>query len=477
MKKRIGFLLLLLLLVLMGLLFLPRSLRDGEDAAESEGGILSEREIGEIEEIAIQNRYDGFSVRQEEGGFVLADLPAEQVNAEYLFMLLDESARVEYLALVSEEGKNLAPYGLDAPDAEVTVRYTDGSALSLIFGAEEPVSRGRYFMASGAGAIYLMDRSRVMRFIQPLKRFINFEIVPARGFPSPLAAIQSLRLSGEAFPRPVVISAVDAGNEEDMRIASSFGAAGHLVRSPVLHEIDQKECIEVFSSLTGLLNIEALDYNVSDEGLAAYGFDRPYVIAEFEYKQNAETAPVRIVLKAARYRGGYILVRDDQRVVHRVENKAFISTSYEKLVMRWFLTPFITDIESIRIERWRDAGPETHTIKLSGENNRSLAASLDGRPVDIDLFRKFYRLLISASNDGALLEQPAQEGEPLLALAFSYRDPQKKDDTMIFSRGSLRRLNVTVNGVTEFAALERYYTVTASALEALAEGRDFSTDW
>ncbi|MDR2434643.1 MAG: hypothetical protein LBD47_08755 [Treponema sp.] len=65
----------------------------------------------------------------------------------------------------------------------VTVRYTDGSALSLIFGAEEPVSRGRCFMASCANAIYLMDRSRVMRFIQPLKRFINFEVVPARGFP------------------------------------------------------------------------------------------------------------------------------------------------------------------------------------------------------------------------------------------------------------------------------------------------------
>jgi hypothetical protein len=38
-------------------------------------------------------------------------------------------------------------------------------------------------------------------------------------------------------------------------------------------------------------------------------------------------------------------------------------------------------------------------------------------------------------------------------------------------------LNVTVNGVTEFAMLERYLGVTSAALEALAEGKDFSTDW
>jgi hypothetical protein len=182
-----------------------------------------------------------------------------------------------------------------------------------------------------------------------------------------------------------------------------------------------------------------------------------------------------------RRRDEYLLVRDDQQVVHRIENKAFISTSYEKLVSRWFLTPFITDLESIRIELGPDAGQRAgqtnFVIRLSGEDNRSLKASLNGRPLDIGLFRKFYRLLISASNDGVLLERPVREGPPLLTATFAYRDRNKKDDAMIFSRGSLRRLNVAVNGVTEFSVLERYLGVSAAALEALAEGGDFSTDW
>ncbi|MDR2402560.1 MAG: DUF4340 domain-containing protein [Spirochaetaceae bacterium] len=462
----------LLLLVLGSFLFFSRP---GKEEPAAAGGLLAAFGIGDVEEIQIKNRHDAFSLWQEEGGFILADLPMEEVNTEYLFLLLDESSRVEYLTLVSdgeEEGERTL-YGFDDPEATVTIRYTDGSVLSLIFGAEEAVSRGRYVISGSGNQIYLMDRSRAVRFLQPLKNFINYEIVPSRAYPSPLEAIQYLRLSGKAFPRPIVISGVEEHSEEDMRIASSFGAASHLIRSPVLHEIDQKECIEVFSSLTGLLNIEVFDYNVSDEELATLGFDSPWVMAEYDYRRSKEEEALRIILRVVQHRDGYLLTRDEQRVVHRIENKAFIGTSYEKLALRWFLTPFITDLESIRI----DLGQDTRIIRLSGKDNPSLKAVLDGKPLDIDLFRKFYRLLISASNDGVLLEQPLQEEPPLLGLTFVYRDGKKKDDTMVFTPGSLRRLNVTVNGVTEFSMLERYLRVTAAALEALAEGRDFSTDW
>jgi hypothetical protein len=468
--KRRWILLFLLPLVLIALIFLLRFPRN-EGPVKAEGGLLAAFTLNDIGEIRIKNRYDRFSVWQEEGGFILADLPPDQVNAEYLLLLLDESSRVEYTALAAEGPGG--PYGLDEPEAEADILYSDGSALSLVFGAEEPVSRGRYFMVKGGKGIYLMDRSRAVRFLMPLKNFINYEIVPPRAFPSPLSAIKNLRLSGGAFPRPIVITEVREDSEEDMRDAASFGAASHLIRSPALHEIDQKECIEVFSSLTGLLNIEVFGYNLGDEEIAACGFDRPWVVAEYDYRRGEGEEPLHIVLRVARYQGGFLLIRDDQRVAHRIENKAFISTGYEKLAMRWFLTPLVTDLQSIRIE----LGQEASMIRLSGEDNRSLEAALDGRPLDIDRFRKFYRLLISASNDGVLLEGPAPEGPPLLTLTFSYRDRKKRDDVMSFSRGSLRRLRVTVNGVTEFSILERYLGVTAAALEALREDGDFSTDW
>jgi hypothetical protein len=64
-----------------------------------------------------------------------------------------------------------------------------------------------------------------------------------------------------------------------------------------------------------------------------------------------------------------------------------------------------------------------------------------------------------------------------LGVAFAYRDRKKKDDALIFSRGSLWRLNVKVNGLIEFTVLERYLGVTVATIKAPAEGRDFSVEW
>ena len=462
--------------VLLALVFFL--LTRAQDKPASGPQLLSDRKIDEIEEIRISNQFDTYSVYQEEGGFAIADLPMDLVYTDYLLMLLDEAARVEYIELVSIIEKpvsslKLASYGLDLSLGSVLIRYTSGDSLTLLFGAVERISGGQYFMVEGGDTVYLMDHSRVVRFLQPLKRFINFEIVPVRTVSSPLSTIKSLTLSGRAFPRPVIIKEIRADNEEEMRDAIGFGAVTHLIRSPHLHKIDQREAIDVFGSLSGLLNIEVLDYNCSDAALADYGLDDPLVKAEFLFKRGDAFEPIDIVLRAALYQGSYVLVRDDQRVVHRMEKKAFFVTSYEKLVSRWFLTPFITDVQSIAI----NSGGRDYRFKLSGEDNRSLEADLDGAKLDMVLFRKFYTLLVSASSDGLLLDDTAPSGPPLLSVTFHYRDSLKAPDSMIFSPGSLRRLYVSVNGITEFACLERYARTLETAISAPIRGEDFRSEW
>jgi hypothetical protein len=463
-------------LILLGLVLFLFSQRKNEPPAEPR--LLADRKINEIEEIRISNQFDIYSVYQEAGGFAIADLPMDLVYAEYLLMLLDEAARVEYIELVSQIEKPVTPsalaaYGLDRPLAAALVSYSSGESLALLFGGVERISGGQYFMVEAEDKVYLMDHSRVVRFLQPLKRFINLEIVPVRTVSSPLSTIKNLTLSGKAFPQPVVINEIRADDEDEIREALGFGSTTHVIRSPHLHKIDQKEAIDVFGSLSGLLNIEVLDYNCDDEALARYGLDDPMVKAEYVFKRGGNFEPVDIVLRAALYQGSYVLMRDEQRVVHRVEKKPFIATSYEKLVSRWFLTPFITDLRSILIS----SGGKDYRIEISGEDNQSLEAALNGTKLDIALFRKFYILLVSASSDGLFLNDTAPSGSPVLGVTFHYRDSLKKPDTMIFSPGSLRRLNVSVNGVTEFACLERYAQTLDTALSALARGEDFKSEW
>jgi hypothetical protein len=473
--------------LLIGLFFsLPRLLDGpGSGGPVPESLSLSDRDFHEVQEIHIKNQYDDYYARWQDGAFVLADLPAAQLNDEYVQMLLDESSRVEYLSLVSAGETNPGQYGLADPQAEVDIRYSDGETLSFSVGAEEKISAGRYLRVKDRDDILIMDNSRAIRFIMPLTGYINYVIVPFTAFQSPLSSVKQVTLSGKAFPRPVVIEAVDAENKAAMRDAASFGVATHLIRSPVLHEIDQKECIEVFASLTGLLNKDVLAYNCTGEELAAFGFNDPWVKAEFDFQLDKDAAVEHIVLRAARYEDGYILVRDDQSVVHRIENEAFIETKYEKLAMRWFLTPFITDLRSLELsldtvegERAKPYhGAGEYLFEFSGDSNSTLGVSLNGKALNIALFRKFYSLLISAANDGVLLEQPARKTTRLMGLRFMYKDEQKPPDVMNLYEGELRRINVEVNGITEFAMLRRYIDVVSRGLAALIQGNDFAVDW
>ena len=476
--KRFIVVLSLLSLVLIALVLFLINVKQNKPAKGPQ--ILCDRQISEIAEIHITNQYDNYSVYHEGGGFRIASLPMDLVNPDYLLMLLDETAKVEYLQLVCRLDKSpaksistLAAYGLAQPIGTIIIRYTSGESLTLLFGNEESISRGQYFMTEGGDAVYLMDHSRVVRFLQPLKRFFNLEIVPVRSVPSPLSTIKNLTLSGRAFDKPIVISEVNANDQEDAREAISFGATTHMIKSPHLHKIDETEAIDVFGSLSGLLNIDVLDYNCSDAKLAEYGFNDPLVKAEYDYTKDKVSDPVKIVLKATMYQGNYIVVRDDERVVHRIEKKPFLDTSYEKLVSRWFLTPFITDVQSIDIR----LNGNDHHLELLGKDNRSLEATLDSKKLDTDQFRKFYTLLVSASRDELLPKGTVPTSPAILTVTFNYRDPLKKPDTVSFSPGGLRRLYVTVNGLTEFSCLARYAQVTDAALTALAKGEDFTTDW
>jgi hypothetical protein len=156
-------------LVLAGLLLLWFSAAGPSGTGDSVF-LLSDRSIDQILRLRIKNRYDDYTVWQEGGGFVVEDLPMEQVNPEYVRMLLEESARVEYGALVPGGADGPALYGLDKPEAEITIDYTDGERLTLLPGNEETVSSGRYFMAAGTENVLLMKNNRARRSPTPRVR-------------------------------------------------------------------------------------------------------------------------------------------------------------------------------------------------------------------------------------------------------------------------------------------------------------------
>lgn len=462
---------LIVLLMLAGtalLLTMPKK-------SEEQNGIklLSSRSINEVARVDIKTEKDNYSVLQEGGGFSLGDIPAEVVNVEYLRMLLEEISRIEYITIVEEKSDSLEKYGLDKPESQVSAAYTDGQTLELWIGAKEPISDGRYVLNLKTGAVYLLDNSRTIRFTMPIEKYIDFIIIPPNETPSVLDAIKNASFKGKKLPKPIEIKAVTNNDKELLRKAVSYGAVTHMIVSPVLHEMDQGEAIKLFESLAGMISDGVEAFNATPQQLSLFGFDEPDIEAKFDFQPN-KNAPLRQYgIKVCNYKGQMLLTRNDEGVVYRISDEYFTGLSYEKLVSRWFLSPLIIDVAKIKLE----LNGEAYTFDLKGEKNDELEVTCNGSLLDTGLFRKYYNLLVSASNDGRLIENPALAGSPLMKLKFIYKDKEKPGDEIVIWQGDLRRVYVSVNGIAEFAMRDKYLACITEALGKLLNNQVFDTDW
>lgn len=215
-------------------------------------------------------------------------------------------------------------------------------------------------------------------------------------------------------------------------------------------------------------------YNCTEEALASYGFAEPWLQIDFDYK-NGKDAPVEpYILRVAKTDEGYIATVNDEGIVYRILDLSFLHVTYEDLVLRWFLSPFLTDVSALELTG--DFGAVR--FNLAGESGKDMTVTRDGAAVDSEMFRKFYNLVVSAAADGPVSAEALPPGGAAdLTIRYVYRDGRKADDVLELFRAPQRRLLVSVNGAREFTMRENYLTVVTEALTALNAGEHFTTEW
>lgn len=447
-----------------------------EPEVNSTGNLLADKNWQEVREVSVANEAGTYTVKKENSGYMVHDIPADAVNMDYVAMLLDESSQIAYEEVVEDGTGDLKTYGLDTPVSAVDITYEDDSSLQLFLGIEEPVSKGRYAMLAGGDKVVLLKGSRCVRFLMPVEKYINYIIIDPNESTDILRSLGDVTFGGSQLPEPVVLKEVTADSDEELlRQALSFGAVTHIITEPVVHEADPTGLTTMADSLMGLLSEGIVAYNATEEMLEEYGFYDPLLTVEFDYHNQEETGPEHILLKMSQMEDGTkIVTRNDEGIIYRIADVAFTEVTYDSLVLRWFLTPLLADVKILEIE----ADGQLYRIETSGLKPKELAAVMDGQDLDPELYRKFYNLVVSAAADGAILEEsPELTKEPLMEIRFIYEDGLKPTDTLKLYEGPLRKNYVEVNGVCEYTIREKYAACVKDALMALPKGSNFSQDW
>ena len=474
-KKLIIVAVIIIAVLVTALLLLMKELKPTEESkGESNVFYLLEHDMMDVSYVAVNNESGFYDVTQKDGGFMVYDIPADLLNTDYLQLLLDECSMIAVSETVSENPKDLSIYGLDHPNATVDVDYTDGTSTKILVGNEEALSDGVYAQLAGDNAVYLMPRANTIRYTMPIENYIQYQITPTRRMPSALSVVRDVSFSGSMLPEPIVIQWVDEHNKQDMRDAASFGVSTHLVRSPGLHELDQTTGAEVFQSMLGIVSEGIVDYNCDDATIASFGFDNPYLQADFTIQNGKDADIEEFHIKVVkRDDESLIMTCNENRVIYKILDVAFTKIAYEDFVMRWFLTPFITDLEEMKVTT-----PDSKMgFQFTGNSNKELAVYLDGQAVDIELFRSYYRLITSACNDGGPKTKVTPKGEPLFTVEFDYKDQLKPNDIMKIYKDDARTVIVNVNGKTEFTMKSTYIDRVLQGSNNIKAGTPIEENW
>jgi hypothetical protein len=443
-----------------------------EESASSEVSFKAVEPV-DVFQVVISNEHGTFDIAFTGEGYQVDDIPAELVDVEELIDLLTYAGKVYALRTAATEPQDLARYGLADPNARVEIIYLDESRLTLTIGNVEPVSKQTYVRVGDDPAVYLMKSERMNGFQLPKKAYVEDQVTPKLALSSPLSAVLDATFRGGQLEEPVTVEAVVPEDPETVRTAMSFGTATHIVRGNGTYELDQTYGVEMLGALLGITAHDIVGYELTQEEIHEFGFDQPTMQVAFDLQNGVDAEVERYNLAVLRKGDAYYMTRNDNGVIYAVQKPAFLDLDYDKLPVRWFLSPLLIDVQAIDLT----TGGQAYEFVITGGAQDEIAVTCNGKPLDIERFRDLFRLLASAAHDGRLLDNVELEGGPLLRLTYDYVDGLKEPDVMALYPGEARRVYVSVNGVTELAMQETYLDRVQEALDILWTEQPIKTDW
>lgn len=469
-----------------------------------------------VRKVEIRNTVDAFTIENgfanaieeknnaENAEYSIPGLAVDSLNQSMLKSILTAAGNLPAKKLVAESGADLALYGLNDPEITLTATYETGSA-TLQVGDEAPGGEGVY-VALGE-KVYLIDTTRVTNLRGSRLSFVNKTITPGT---AESAQFETVTLSGAKYPEPIAIR-----KTEDSESAKMAGLSSYIITAPIQVEADSERGITPLASVFGLAAQTVVDSaQYGDAKSAEYGLDTPWIVvdaAPLAVEGQDPIAPFTIAFSQADEDGNvYAQTRAGNYIYQLpVSSLPFYELSLFNLQTKTILLPNIDTVSAIDV---LVGGTTRYAFTLEGEGDE-LAVKMDGKELDTENFRQFYRTLISASYESeipsgneSVADAEESESAPdaestsdaeasaessteasesaasqdavtpelpdtgtLLQYNFHYRD-NRPDDFVTFQPGPVRRAVVSLNGGRTYYILSKYVEKALEDVEKISRG-------
>lgn len=414
-----------------------------------------------------------------------ADLP---INSDQVSTLTDA------LATISANRKLDSPreakeYGLDKPQATVTVTYADKSTYAFELGDMSGVSDEAYFRPTGTTDVYLVEKSFANTVLQKSTAYIGISLISA-------PAVKDDDENGSVVMRDVVLTGSVRGNQPlTVRLTNSddsdtVSLYTYLVETPYYRGANDENAKAAFDSAYSLTAETAYIAYPTKKQKSECGFDKPYSVAKMhtavktvettsttgttspgtttsatdEQKTkyyNVESHTVTVGKKSDD--GQYYVMVDDLNVIYLVaaDSIPWVEVTYNDVASTMLLLEDITGVQSIVVTE----NGKTTTFSLTHDaeaedNDDMLTVKVDGKQTDTANFRQLYQVLMGVTRIGTADKTPT--GTPDMIIRINPLDSRDKTvEAKLYKTSGSRYTCVMLDGDV--------YAVAAGSVETVSK--------
>lgn len=327
----------------------------------------------------------------------MEDLPFSQTQ-------LDKVVKVGTLLyanrILADSAPDLAPYGLDKPAAQVTVKLKTGTQHTISFGRELPSGYFDYAIVDQTGPVYSVASSTVKEVKKPLADFLDEKKI---------IDIESEALQGLIFSR--------AKDDLKVEIAATYTEINNAGTVSAAYNFDVLSPIQVAGSAdrlnTFVSQIMALDVQqfvaINPDDLTQYGLDAPqYTIV----LQTADRAVTLSIGKAAGD-GAFYMLSDQVPAVFKIAQSAItnLDMPFIEMIERLFALKSIWLVDQVKVNLPGAVfTTEINMPKSSKTEDEEVTFLLNGQNAKIfneknkSLFSSFYQRIIALQIAGEAAE-------------------------------------------------------------------------
>lgn len=460
---------------------------DTNGQSASEGAEASVQNEGTVVSVHVKNRDDEYDI-------VMTDPPTEQIAAQYnisgcedldmdtglISTIVNNVNGLQSSGIITENCSDFSKYGLDDPEISAEMTFESGKTVKYYVGIKNPVDASTsYFRVEGSNAVYLVDNSRVANYYKTVVDFISKTMLSSPA-DEDMPIVESLILERDDLDYRIVLEP----SETSMDSNAGGTSATHEMIEPVSSYLAVEKSSEITHGMFGLTASKIYAYHCTDDDIKSAGLDKPFCRTEMKCSDGNDYVLLLGKMQSdeengqfcyAMFEGGSVIY------VLSAEKAPWMTVTPVDIASRIMIGNTVWNITDLSITLGTG---EKEVFKLAPvdptkEDNNSVedfTAELNGKEIEYERFRLFYKQLVSANAEDMAFEETVPDKDPLVSLEYTdgYLD---RDYKFEFYEYSPMTVLVTVNGECRFFGSRSYVDSLIENVRRLETGEEFITTW